>query len=69
MIIYDITTELNGESGSTFTIGYSDIKSGSTFGAWATGSGNIDSDPLFVGSGSYKLQSGSPCINTGNPAL
>ena len=69
VIIYDNTTELDGESGSTYTIDYSDIKGGSTFGAWATGSGNIDSDPLFVGNGSYHLQEGSPCINTGNPGV
>ncbi len=30
-----------------------------------TGTGSITSDPLFVGSGDYRLQAGSPCINAG----
>lgn len=30
-----------------------------------TGTGSITNDPLFVGSGDYRLQAGSPCINTG----
>jgi parallel beta-helix repeat protein len=69
VILYDNTTELDGESGSTYTIDYSDVKGGETFGAWATGSGNIDADPLFVGSGDYRLQFGSPCIDAGNPGV
>lgn len=48
------------------TITYSDVQ-----GGW-TGTGNINTDPLFVGSGNYKLISTSPCKNTGvdqSPAL
>ena len=30
-----------------------------------TGTGNIIAAPLFVGGGDYRLQTGSPCINTG----
>tara|TARA_B110000467_G_C17998625_1_gene304246 strand:+ start:129 stop:509 length:381 start_codon:yes stop_codon:yes gene_type:complete len=67
VILYDNTTELDGESGSTYTIDYSDVKNGSTFGAWATGAGNIDADPSFESSNDYHLQDESPCINTGNP--
>jgi len=50
---------------SSFTVTYSDIEGG------FTGTGNIDSDPLFVdpGSGDYHLQSTSPCIDTGDPAF
>jgi titin len=69
VILYDNTTELDGESSSTYTIDYSDVEGGETFGAWATGSGNIDADPLFVGSGDYNLQNGSPCIDAGNPGV
>ena len=49
--------------GGSVTATYSDIEGG------FTGTGNIDSDPLFVdpGSGDYHLQAASPCINTGNP--
>jgi len=32
------------------------------------GDGNISTNPLFVGSGDYRLQSGSPCIDAGNNA-
>ncbi len=50
-------------SGSSLTATYSDIE-----GGW-TGTGNIDSDPLFVDPGNedYHLTSSSPCINTGDP--
>ena len=34
-------------------------------GSGYTGAGSITSDPLFIGSGDYRLQAGSPCINTG----
>ena len=40
-----------------------------TQGGTESGGGNISSDPLFVGSGDYSLQSGSPCNNTGSNAL
>ncbi len=39
-------------------------------GGWAgTGTGNISTDPMFVNSGDYQLQSSSPCIDAGNDAL
>jgi hypothetical protein len=34
-------------------------------GAGYTGTGSITNDPLFIGSGDYRLQAGSPCINAG----
>jgi hypothetical protein len=34
-------------------------------GVGYTGTGSITNDPLFVGGGNYRLQSNSPCINTG----
>ncbi len=43
-------------------ITYSDIQ-----GGWV-GTGNIDADPLFAGTGDHHLQTGSPCIDTGDPA-
>ena len=49
---------------STINISYSNIK-----GGWE-GEGNIDLNPLFVdpSNGDYSLQSGSPCIDAGNPS-
>jgi len=55
----DSYPEIYIASGSV-TATYSDIQYG-----WA-GTGNIDSDPGFTGD--YHLQSGSPCIDTGDPA-
>ena len=49
-------TQIHG----TPTVTYSDVQ-----GAYS-GTGNIDSAPLFVGSGDYHLAASSPCINTGN---
>jgi parallel beta-helix repeat protein len=68
VILYANTTELDGESGATMSFDYSDVQDGSTYGAWSNGTGNIDSDPVFVGSGDYHLQNGSPCIDAGNPS-
>jgi len=54
------------------------IKSGTTSpsvnyccvgGGYPSGTGNTGADPLFVGSGNYHLQTGSPCIDTGNPGF
>lgn len=52
-------------AGSTTTITYSNIQ-----GGW-TGTGNIDSDPLFIGDwmGNFKIPVGSPCKDTGSNAL
>jgi hypothetical protein len=56
--IFDVPT---GELAVT----YSDVQ-----GGWS-GTGNINSDPLFVnpGGGNYALQSTSPCINIGSGVL
>ena len=58
-------------SGMSITVNYSDLQGGQTGivtrgkGPVYWGGGNLQVDPLFAGSGSYRLQSGSPCINTG----
>ncbi|MEQ8763974.1 MAG: right-handed parallel beta-helix repeat-containing protein [Planctomycetota bacterium] len=48
-------------SAGTLTVTYSDVEGGQA------GTGNIDSDPLFVDSanGDYRLGTGSPCIDAG----
>ena len=57
----DLPQEIYVLSGSV-TVNYSDIQ-----GGW-TGTGNINANPLFIGSGDFHLQPGSPCIDAGNPA-
>jgi len=34
-------------------------------GTWTNSNGNIDADPVFVGTGDYHLQRTSPCVDTG----
>lgn len=50
--------------GHTITYSYCDSQDGVR-----PGSGNISSDPLFVGAPNYRLQAGSPCVNAGSNAL
>ncbi len=50
------------EIGAMCSATYSDIEGG------ATGEGNIDADPLFVASDDLHLATGSPCIDTADPA-
>ena len=54
----DLPDEIYIESG-TPTVTYCDIQGG------YSGEGNIDADPLFVGSGDYHLTEESPCIDAG----
>lgn len=62
-IMWD-NTGTNMQGGDYNTATYSDIEiSGETP---VPGVGNILADPLFVGSGSYRLQAGSPCKGTGD---
>lgn len=51
--------------GGTATSTYSAVQGG------YPGTGNIDADPLFWGSliGDFRLRPGSPCIDSGDPAL
>ena len=45
--------------GTNVSVEYSNVKGG------YLGTGNIDADPMFIGSGDYRLQTFSPCINSG----
>ncbi|OQX76605.1 MAG: hypothetical protein B6D61_08560 [Bacteroidetes bacterium 4484_249] len=63
-ILWDNTPdEILLGSGGNVTAEYSDIE-----GGW-TGTGNIDSNPLFLypATGNFTLQDISPCIDSGNP--
>ncbi len=61
-VVWGNSSGLVTYSGCTISMQYSDIQ-----GGW-WGTGNINSDPMFVAPGSdYHLQAGSPCIDTGNP--
>jgi len=55
--------EIFSSPASTVLVSYSDVG-----GGWP-GTGNIDTDPLFLGEGDYALPSGSPCIDSGDPNL
>ncbi|NLI16965.1 MAG: hypothetical protein GX409_11830 [candidate division Zixibacteria bacterium] len=59
-----IAPEIGLNNGSSPTVIYSDISGG------YSGTGNINSDPLFVSqsTGNFHLQASSPCIDAGNPA-
>jgi len=48
--------------GSNLNVSYSDVQGG------FAGTGNINADPLFIGSGDYHLGVGSPCIDKGTSA-
>lgn len=69
--------EIENDSGSTIGISYSDVEGGDPGnpGSPWPGDGNIDADPLFIdprpyseaptAGGDYRLQTGSPCVDTG----
>lgn len=61
-IMWDNTGTNVNDSSATVTVTYSDIE-----GSY-TGTGNINSDPSFVGSGDdpYNITSSSPCIDAGD---
>ena len=78
--IYEITDEFQAAAGFTFlasdvTINSSDIigsGGSSDWSHWTTdGGGNIDEDPMFVGTGDENLMlfSYSPCIDAGDDSL
>ncbi len=58
----DTPGELSGEAGVAI-VTYSDVQGG------FAGIGNIDADPLFADpdNGDFRLQTGSPCIDAGDP--
>ncbi len=49
-------------SGGACSWHHSDIEGG------ATGTGNLDVNPLFAGASDYHLMAGSPCVDAGDPA-
>lgn len=63
-ILWDNSPEEIYISTGSVTVNYSDIE-----GNWS-GTGNINSDPMFVAplNGDYNLLEGSPCIDAGDPA-
>ena len=61
-IIWSNTTLGNNPNGSVAALHYSCTPIAVPWG----GTGNIDSDPLFVSGTDFRLQEGSPCINAGN---
>jgi predicted outer membrane repeat protein len=62
-ILWDNSPQEIIGSSSDIIVSYSDIQ-----GGW-NGTGNIDANPLFVGTGEfpYALLEASPCIDAGNP--
>jgi hypothetical protein len=62
-IVYSQFTYLTGcPVGSDCRVNYSDIQ-----GWTGGGTGNVKTDPLFIGTGNYRLRVGSPCIDKGTP--
>ena len=55
------TKEIHLSGGNSPTVTYSDVEGG------YAGTGNINSDPLFLSDG-YHLSSTSPCIDVGDPS-
>jgi len=63
-IVYSQFTYLTGcPVGSDCRVNYSDIQ-----GWTGGGTGNVNTDPLFIGAGNYHLRVGSPCIDKGTSA-
>ena len=58
-------TDIYRESGYA-EIGDSDVEGGLTGTNFTDKGGNINLAPAFIGSGNYRLSTGSPCIDTGN---
>ena len=59
---------LLNSAGGTATISYSDIENGLTGTSFTDGGNNINLIPEFVTEDSFRLQSTSPCVDTGNNA-
>ena len=62
-IVWENSPDQIFNAGGNPTVTYSDVQDG-----WP-GDGNIDADPMFVdaGDGDYRLLTGSPCIDAGDP--
>lgn len=59
-----IAADANSVLDASVVVRYTDVQ-----GGWFGGMENIDADPLFIGSGDYSLQEGSPCIDTAKLGL
>ncbi len=59
----DPAPDITADNGGVYTITYSNVQDGVL-----SGTGNISSDPLFVGAGDYRLMPDSPAIDTGSDA-
>jgi hypothetical protein len=66
-ILWGNQTNLALDALSSVTVTYSDV--GMAAGVWP-GEGNINADPLFLNMANdiYRLDEGSPCVDTGTPA-
>ena len=65
-------SEVDNVEGSSAAITYCTVAGGCALGTCTSDdTANLSSDPLFVDAaqGDYRLQSGSPCIDTGNGAV
>lgn len=62
-IIWNGSVWLWNNDTSTANIYYSDVNAG-----WP-GTGNINADPLFMGTDDFRLQANSPCIDAGSNNL
>jgi DNA-binding beta-propeller fold protein YncE len=61
------TNPIYWRGGTSYTsqISYSIVQSGQSTNLISWGTGNLDADPLFIGSGNYHLSSNSPALGKG----
>ncbi len=74
-ILWGSTVPTVAANSSTVTVWSSDVQGALAGGVWSLpgvtdGGGNLDADPLFINStaGDFRLNEGSPCIDSGDSA-